>query len=90
MLAPDTPLTQQARQMAQQITQAGLQGELRLRQGPPTEQIRQEIAACDPDLILTCGRADETGHWFSDFILSSYHWLDRPVLLVRSGESHNV
>ena len=87
LLVPDTPLTQQARQMAQQITQAGLQGELRLRQGPPTEQIRQEIAACDPDLILTCGRADETSHWFSDFILSSHHWLDRPVLLVRSGES---
>ncbi|MBK9049347.1 MAG: universal stress protein [Chloroflexi bacterium] len=87
LLEPDTLLTQQARQMAQQITQAGLQGELRLRQGPPAAQIRQEIAACDPDLILTCGRADETGHWFSDFILSSHHWLDRPVLLVRSGES---
>ena len=87
LLEPDTPLAQHARQIAQQITQAGLQGELRLRQGPPTEQVRQEILSCDPDLILTCGRADETTHWFSDFILSSHRWPDRPVLLVRSGES---
>jgi nucleotide-binding universal stress UspA family protein len=85
LLEPDTPLAQQARQMAQQITQAGLQGELRLRQGPPAEQIKQEITASDPDLVIAVSRPEPPSSWSGDPAASLLRSISRPLLLVRSG-----
>ena len=87
LLEPDTPLAQQARQMAQQITQAGLQGELRLRQGPPVEQICQEITTNDPDLVIAVSRPEPPSSWSGDPVASLLHSINHPLLLVRSGAS---
>lgn len=83
LLEPDTMLAQQVRQMAQQITQAGLQGELRLRQGPPAEQIRQEITASDPDLVIAVSQSDPPARWSGDPTMALLRSLNRPLLLVK-------
>lgn len=87
LLEPETPLAQQARQMAQQITQAGLQGELRLRQGPPVEQICQEITTNDPDLVIAVSRPEPPSSWSGDPVASLLHSINHPLLLVRPGAS---
>jgi hypothetical protein len=74
---------QQILQMAQQLAEAGLQGELRLRQGLPEEQIRQEITGGNYDLAVMMGRPEETGWWTGDLVVPTLRWLDRPLLLVR-------
>lgn len=83
LLGTDTPLGQEVAQVAQQLAEAGIPGQLCMRQGHPTEQIRAEVSAGNYDLVVMCGRAGEVGWWSGELVTPVLRWLDRPLLLVR-------
>lgn len=83
LLGAETSLGQEAIQVAQQLAEAGIPGQLCMRQGPPTEQIRAEVMAGNYDLVVMCGRAAEVGWWSGELVAPTLRWLDRPLLLVR-------
>jgi len=85
LLGAETPLGQAALQAAQQLAEAGIPGQLCVRQGHPTEQIRAEIATGNYDLVVMCGRAGEVGWWTGELVAPTLRWLDRPLLLVRTA-----
>jgi nucleotide-binding universal stress UspA family protein len=86
LLTTETSLGRQMRQVAQQLVGWGIDGTLRLRQGPPDLQIYREVAESDCDLIAVSARPC---HWLlrwlgSDLVNFLLHWSDRPVLVVNS------
>jgi nucleotide-binding universal stress UspA family protein len=84
-LTTDTPLGCQLRQIAQQLTNWEIEGELRFRQGSPENQIRRELAEHKFDLIVTT--ADPVDWWqrrlLGQFVNQLLHWVDRPVLIAK-------
>lgn len=83
LLGAETPLGQEAIQIAQQLAEAGVPSQLCMRQGPPTEQIHTEVTNGNYDLVVMCGRAGEVGWWSGELVAPTLRWLDRPLLLVR-------
>jgi len=85
LLTATTDAGGQIRTLARHITDCGIDGTLRLRQGEPARQIRWEVAESNPDLIvLVADACTRLPHWLlDDLALSLLHWIDRPVLITR-------
>jgi nucleotide-binding universal stress UspA family protein len=85
LLSAQTPLGRQMRQAARQLVEWEIEGTLRLRQGPPDQQIRRELAEKDYSLI---GLAAQPGRrwqrWLEgDLVRALLQWADQPVLVAR-------
>jgi len=84
VLSTDTALGRQMREAAQRLVDAGVSSALRLRQGPPEQEICREMAEGDYDLAIMATRPCR---WWlrqvkGDPICSLLRWVDRPVLFV--------
>lgn len=84
VLSTDTPLGRQMRDTAQRLVDAEVSSGLRLRQGPPEQEICREMAEGDYDLAIMATRPCR---WWlrqlkGDPICSLLRWVDRPVLFV--------
>lgn len=84
VLSTDTPLSRQMRDTAQRLVDAGVSSALRLRQGPPEQEICREMAEGDYDLAImaTCPCRWWLRQLRSDPVCSLLRWVDRPVLFV--------
>lgn len=85
LLATDTVLGQQIRQVMQCLGDWGITGTVRLRQGAPEYQIRTELVEEDYDLIVV---AAEPNNWWERRLLGEIvnpllDWADRPVLIAK-------
>lgn len=85
-LATDTPLGHQLRCITEQLSNWDIQGRLRFRQGSPCDQIQQENADSDYDLIVIAADPDD---WWQRRLLGEVvnpllHKADRPVLVAKS------
>jgi nucleotide-binding universal stress UspA family protein len=85
LLSMDTPAGKEMRHVAQRLTNAGIPSTLRLRQGSPVNQVRDQVAEEEYDLIVAA--AEPSDGWLrrllGDLIGSVLRWVDRPVLIVR-------
>jgi nucleotide-binding universal stress UspA family protein len=83
LLATDTALGKHMRGVATRLSECGIDGTLRLRQGAPDHQITRELADGDHDLVIVATRP--CGWWLrqlkGDPICSVLSWVDRPLLL---------
>jgi nucleotide-binding universal stress UspA family protein len=85
VLATNTPLGQQMRQVARRLVDWGVEATLLLRQGLPDQEIHREVVQGDYDLIVV---ADQTGAWWQrclsrDWAASLSSWAERSVLLAK-------
>ena len=86
LLATDMPLGKEMRRVAHLLVEWGIDGVLRLRQGPISREIRLEAREGDYDLIVLCA---ETRDHRLQLVLTGMvnpllRWADRPVLIARS------
>ncbi len=85
LLETNTALGRQMRQMARCLVEWEVESTLRLRQGPPDQQIQIEIAQGDYDLVSVA--ASPSGRWrhwvLGDTVASLLRWGDRPVLIAK-------
>ncbi len=84
VLSTDTALGHQMRETAQRLVEAEVSSALRLRQGPPEQEICREMAEGGYDLAIMATRPCR---WWlrqlkGDPICSLLRWADRPVLFV--------
>jgi nucleotide-binding universal stress UspA family protein len=84
VLSSDTPLGRQMRETAQRLVDAEVSSALRLRQGPPEQEICREMAEGGYDLAIMATRPCR---WWlrqlkGDPICSLLRWADRPMLFV--------
>ena len=84
VLSTDTALGRQMRETAQRLVDAGVSSALRLRQGPPEQEICREMTEGDYELAIMATRPCR---WWlrqlkGDPICSLLRWADRPVLFV--------
>jgi nucleotide-binding universal stress UspA family protein len=87
LLTSETALGRRMQQVAGRLVEEGVEGTLRLRQGPPEWQVRREITDGEYDLIVV---ADQPCRWWrrwleGDLVAALLHWADRPVLIAGSG-----
>jgi nucleotide-binding universal stress UspA family protein len=85
LLSPNTPSGRHLRQLAEQLKQWQIEGDLHLRQGEPDWKIRDEVANKNYDLILI--GAEPHGRLYR-FLLGELvgpllSWVDRPLLIAR-------
>lgn len=89
LLAPNTSSGQRLRHISQQMAQWQVAGRLRLRQGEPDWQIRQEVEEGSHDLIVIA--AEPVGRWrrwlMGELVTPLLHWVDRPVLIAKPALS---
>ena len=83
-LSTDTALGRQMRETAQRLVEAEVSSALRLRQGPPEQEICREMAEGGYDLAIMATRPCR---WWlrqlkGDPICSLLRWADRPILFV--------
>jgi nucleotide-binding universal stress UspA family protein len=85
ILASGSVFGKKLRIVAQQLVDAEISGTLRLRQEPPTWQIRIELLEHDYDLIvLNSEPHDELWHWIlGELVNPLLSWTDRPVLVTK-------
>jgi nucleotide-binding universal stress UspA family protein len=85
VLAADTPLGAQVRQVARRLVDWEIDGTLRLREGAPDWQIHEEVAEGDYDLLVVA--AQPQGRWtrrlWGDLVCRLLHCVDRPILIAR-------
>jgi len=88
ILASGSVFGKKLRSVAQQLDNAEISGTLRLRQEPPTWQIRIELLEHDYDLIvLNSEPHDELWHWIlAELINPLLSWTDSPVLATKPYE----
>jgi nucleotide-binding universal stress UspA family protein len=84
LLATDTPLGREMRDMARRLVDRGIEGTLRLRQGSPEWEIRRELVRGQFD-ILVIGAAPRGGvqRWLVGDLAVSLTRVDRPILFAR-------
>jgi hypothetical protein len=87
VLISDTEFGKKLRLAAQRLVSSEISGTLRLRQEPPTWQIRFELLENEYDLvIIDCGPPDMLWHSIlcevADPLLS---WTDKPMLITKSA-----
>lgn len=85
ILASGSVFGKKLRVVAQQLVNAEISGTLRLRQEPPTWQIRIELLEHDYDLIvLNSEPHDELWHWIlGELVNPLLSWTNRPVLVTK-------
>lgn len=96
LLTADTSLGRELRRIAERLAEPGIEGRLRLRQGPPDWQLRLEVATGDHDLIIV--GADTKNRWLrwlsGGQVSALLRWADRPVLVAKptagEGECDHV
>lgn len=85
LLATDTVLGQQMRRVARRLVNGGIEGTLRLRQGPPDWAIHQEVTQEDYDLLALA--TEGRGRWqrwlLGELIGPLLRWADQPVLIAK-------
>jgi nucleotide-binding universal stress UspA family protein len=83
LLVADTPLGSQMRQVAARLVDWGIEGTLRLRQGPPDWQVCREVAESDCDLVAIAARpCSWLLRWLGDDLSGCIlQRVDRPVLV---------
>lgn len=85
LLTAQTPLGRQMRQAARQLVEWEIEGTLRLRQGPPNQQIQRELAERDYSLIVLAAQPGR--RWQrrleGDLVRPLLQWAGRPVLVAR-------
>jgi nucleotide-binding universal stress UspA family protein len=83
LLSPNTLSGNFLRYVAQQLEQWQIEGNLRLRQGHPDRQIRDEVAEGNYDLVLI--GAEPHGRLYrrllGDLVTPLLRWIERPLLL---------
>lgn len=86
LLATDTPLGKEMRRVAQLLVDWGVEGFLRLRQGPISREIRLEAREGGYDLIVMCGESrNRLVHLALGRLVNPLlRWADRPVLIAKS------
>ncbi len=85
LLNADTFLGRELRRIGERLAAPGIEGRLRLRQGPPGWQLRLEVATGDHDLIIIgADTNDRWLRWLSGGQVSALlRWADRPVLIAK-------
>ena len=85
ILTSDTKLGKKLRLVAQRLVNSEINGTLRLRQEPPTWQIRFELLENDYDLVvIDCEPPDKLWHWIlGELVNPLLSWTDRPVLVTK-------
>lgn len=85
LLTANSRLGQQMRQVARNLVAWEIDATLRLREGPPADQIRRELAAGNYDLVAVAGRpCSAVQRWLQgDEASDVLHWTSRPVLVTR-------
>lgn len=85
LLSPNTVSGQQLRSLAQQCLQHQIETEIRLRQGEPDSQIRDEVYERNPDLVLI--GAEPFGRFYhlllGELVAPLLRWIDRPLLIAQ-------
>jgi nucleotide-binding universal stress UspA family protein len=85
LLSSNTATGQQLRQVAHQLNQNLIEGELRLRQGEPDWQIRDEVIEGNYDLILI--GEEPHGRVFrllmGEIVSHLLSWVERPLLIAK-------
>lgn len=85
LLSPNTVSGQQLRSLAQQCLQHQIATDLRLRQGEPDCQIRDEVYERNPDLVLI--GAEPFGRFYhlllGELVAPLLRWIDRPLLIAQ-------
>lgn len=88
LLAPNTPIGSKIWRVAAALKRAGIHSLVRQRRGTPDQQIREEVAAGDYDLIVI--GAENGGRfyrWFvGELVPSLLRWCDRSVLITNVVE----
>jgi nucleotide-binding universal stress UspA family protein len=91
LLDADTFLGRELRRIGERLAEPGIEGRLRLRQGPPGWQLRLEVATGDHDLVIVgADRNDCWLRWLSGGqVAALLRWADRPVLIAKpvAGEA---
>lgn len=86
LLAADSPSGRQVRRITHRLTQGQIKGLLRLRQGAPEAQLRQELDAEPYDLIILAVEPEEgrLRRLLGELVGPLLRWTDRPVLIVKT------
>jgi hypothetical protein len=86
ILASHSELGQHLRQTAQRLDSLYIESTLKLRQGSPKWEIRDEITGGNYDLvtIAACHSPRIQRYFLSDLIDPLLRWVDRPVLVAKS------
>ncbi len=87
LLTTDTALGRWMQHVAGHLVEKGIPGTLRLRQGPPGQQIHQEVIEGGYDLIvMAAAPCHRWQRWFKeDWPGSLFRWANRPVLVAGLG-----
>ncbi len=85
LLTTNAPIGAQLRRILHRLQLAGMEGRLQQHWGTPDEQIEQEIAIGDHDLVvLTSEKGSKWWRWWmGELVEPLLRWIDRPVLIVR-------
>lgn len=88
LLATDTALGREMRQVARQLVAWEIDGTLRLRQGAPDLQICREVIEADPDLIVLGTKPSRRSvrGLAGDLVRPLLRLADRPVLVAQTTE----
>jgi nucleotide-binding universal stress UspA family protein len=86
LLSPNTPSGYFLRCIAHQLARLQIEANLRLRQGKPDQQIREELAEGNYDLVLI--GSEPHGRLYrlllGEIVTPMLRWIDRPLLIARS------
>jgi nucleotide-binding universal stress UspA family protein len=85
LLSPNTPSGQQLRRIAQRLTRWQIESDLRLRQGEPDCQVREEVADGNYDLIIVGAEPYGRLHRLlpDELVGPLLRWVNRPLLIAR-------
>jgi nucleotide-binding universal stress UspA family protein len=85
LLTTDTELGRQVRRITDRLSDGGVEGTLRLRQGALDGEICREMTEGDHDLIVVAARpAQRAARWLiGDRLLSLLCWADKPLLIAK-------
>jgi len=85
LLTSNDPLGKKMRRIAQRLTIEEVEGIFKIRDGPPLEQLRNEVIDGNTDLVvLEAEPQNYLWRWlFGELVNNLYVWLDRPLLITK-------
>ncbi|MBC8497122.1 MAG: hypothetical protein ISS57_07705 [Anaerolineales bacterium] len=86
LLEANDPMGQKMRGIARRFTEDEIKGAFKLRDGVPQDQLRQEILASDPDLVIIAAEPQDClWCWIAGELVSPLlAWANRPVLISKN------